>query len=132
MICIILQHFMKRRRKIYSVSQLVSAVIMILALAWLTVSTPFVYACQQEIAKQHKMEKAASPLAGSEEESSKPVTNNTEEKTPGNTSLSEEYIHDNHKADYFFAISLQYQKCDNSGTYIAYHGELLVPPPNAS
>jgi len=130
MICSILQHFMKKRRKIYSVSQLVSAVIMILALVWLTVSTPFVYASQQELAKQHKMEKAGSPLAGSEEETSKPSGNNTEEKTPGNTSLSEEFLHNNHKADYFFSISLQYQKSDNAGTYIAFHGELLVPPTN--
>jgi hypothetical protein len=128
--CSILQHFMKRRRKIYSVSQLFSAVIMILALVWLTVSTPFVYASQQELAKQHKMEKAGSPLAGSEEESSKPTNSNSEEKTPGSNSLSEEYLHNNHKADYFFSISLKYQKSDNAGTYIAFHGELLVPPPN--
>ncbi|MBK7559309.1 MAG: hypothetical protein IPI54_14130 [Chitinophagaceae bacterium] len=121
---------MNKSRKIYSVSQLISAVIMIMALMWLTVSTPFVYACQQELAKQQKMEKAGSPVAGSEEETNKIPNNNTEEKTPGNTSLSEEYLHNNHKGDYSFAISLQYQKCDNSGTYIAYHGELLVPPPN--
>jgi hypothetical protein len=132
MICIILQHFMKRRRKIYSNSQLFSAVIMILTLMWLTVSTPFVYASQQELAKQHKMEKADSPLTGNEEETSKPSGNNTEEKTPSNTSLSEEFLHHNHKDDYFFSISLQYQKIDNADTYIAFHGELLVPPPNAS
>ena len=132
MICIILQHFMKRRRKTYSNSQSFSAVIMILTLMWLTVSTPFVYASQQELAKQHKMEKADSPLAGNEEETSKPSGNNTEEKTPSNTSLSEEFLHHNHKDDYFFSISLQYQKSDNAGTYIAFHGELLVPPPNAS
>lgn len=130
MICIILQHVMKRRHNIYSVSQLFSAVIMIVALAWLTVSTPFVYASQQELAKQHKMEKAGSPLAGTEEESSKPGGKNTEEKTQGSTSLSEEYLHNNPKSDYFFTLSLQYQKCENADIYIAFHGELLVPPPN--
>lgn len=121
---------MMKSRKIYSVPQLVAAVIFILALAWLTVSTPFVYAAQQELAKQHKMEKPSSPLTAGDEESSKPSNNNTEEKTTGSTSLSEEFLHDNHKADNYFFISLQYQKCDNAGTYIAYHGELLVPPPN--
>lgn len=127
-----MQHFMTRGCKIYSVFQLVSAVVMILALVWLTVSSPFVYAAQQELAKQQKMEKAASPLTGSEEESSNPFGNNTEEKAPGNNSLSEEYIHNNHKIYFLFSIATQYHKCENADTYIAFHGELLVPPPNAS
>ena len=121
---------MKKSRKIYSVSQLVSAVIMILALIWLTVSTPFVLASQQEIAKKHKMEKGSTPLTTSEEETTKAPGTNSEEKTPGGTSFSEEYLHNNYKSDYFFTLSLQYNKCDNAGIYIAYHGELLVPPPN--
>lgn len=123
---------MKRGCKIYSVSQLVSAVVMILALVWLTVSTPFVYAAQQELAKQHKMEKSASPLAGSEEESSNLFGNSTEEKAPDNSSLSEEYIHSNQKIHFFFSIVTQYNKSENAETYIAFHGELLVPPPNVS
>jgi hypothetical protein len=123
---------MKRSRKIYSVSQLFSAVIMILALMWLTVSTPFVLAHQQGLAKKDKMEKTSSPLAGSEEETTKTPGNNTEEKTPGGNSFSEEYIHDNHKTDHFIPVSQQYQKSENADTYIAFHGELLVPPPNIS
>ena len=123
---------MNKSSKIYSISQLASAVIMIMALMWLTVSTPFVYAFQQELDKQQKMEKAGSPVTGCEEETTKIPNSNTEEKTPGNTSLSEEYLHNNHKADYFIYLSMQYQKCDNAGTYIAYHGEMLIPPPNHS
>ncbi len=121
---------MKKGYKIYSVFQLVSAIVMILALVWLTVSTPYVYAAQQELAKLQKMEKAASPLTGSEEESSNPFGNSTEEKAPGNTSLSEEYIHSNYRIYFFFSIATQYHKCENADTYIAFHGELLVPPPN--
>ncbi|MEO6540222.1 MAG: hypothetical protein ABIN74_04485 [Ferruginibacter sp.] len=123
---------MKKSRKVYSVSQLFSAVIMILALMWLTVSTPFVLAHQQGLAKKHKMEKTTTALAGSEEETTKTPGNNTEEKTPGGNSFSEEYLHDNHKTDPFFSVTRQYQKCENAGTYIAFHGELLVPPPNFS
>jgi len=123
---------MKKSHKFYSVFQLVSAVVWILALLWLTLRTPFVYAAQQELAKQQKMEKAASPLAGNEEESSNPFGNSTEEKAPGNTSLSEEYIHSNHRIYFFFSITTQYHKCENADTYTAFHGELLVPPPNAS
>ncbi|MEO6253981.1 MAG: hypothetical protein ABIO79_11775 [Ferruginibacter sp.] len=121
---------MKKSRKIYSGYQLFSAVIMILALMWLTVSTPFVLASQQEVAKQHKMEKPAPPLAGCEEESN-PLGNNTEEKTPpGSTSLSEEYLHHYHITTHFLIEVSQYHKNENSDTYIAFHGELLVPPPN--
>lgn len=122
---------MNKNRKIYSVSQLVSAVVMILALMWLTVSTPFVFACQQELAKKNKMEKTSAPVTSSEEETTKTPGTNTEEKTPGPNSFSEEYLHDNHKTDYIFSLSLPYQKSGNAGTYIAYHGELLVPPPNS-
>jgi cytoskeletal protein RodZ len=122
---------MKRGCKIYSISQLVSAVVMILALVWLTVSTPFVYAAQQELAKQ-KTEKAASPLTANEEESSNPFGNSSEEKAPGNTSLSEEFIHNNYRVYFFFSVTTQYHKCENADTYTAFHGELLVPPPNAA
>lgn len=124
---------MKSVRKIYSVPQLVSAVVMILALMWLTVSTPFVLANQQEQAKQHKMEKStSSPLAGNEEETTNPFGNNTEEKTPNTTSISEEFLHTFHTISHFYTEVSQYHKHENSGVYIAFHGELLVPPPNAS
>lgn len=132
MLFIILQLFMKRSRKIYSHFQLCSAVLMILALCWLTVSTPFVYAAQQQLVKLQKMEKAGSQLPGSEEESSNPYGNTTEEKAPNSTSLSEEYIHHNHKIYFFSSIATQYHKGENAAIYIAFHGELLVPPPNLS
>ncbi len=123
--------FMKEKQKIYSVFQLASAIFMILALVWLTISIPFVYAGQQ-LLKKDRMENMASPLAVTEENTANPFGNNTEEKTPPNSTISEEYLHDNHKDDYFFSsASLSYQ-CENAGTYIAFHGELLVPPPNAA
>lgn len=121
---------MKRRQNIYSVFQLFSAVVMILALVWLTVSAPFVYAAQQELTKQQKIEKGGFPLTGCEEESSNPFGKSTEEKAPGNTSLSEDYLHNNHRLYFFFSIATQYHKGENADTYIAFHGELLVPPPN--
>ncbi|HEX2683815.1 MAG TPA: hypothetical protein VHL77_07775 [Ferruginibacter sp.] len=122
---------MKKGRKIYSVSQLVSAVIMILALMWLTVSTPYVLAAQQQVLKKDKTEKTT-PLSGSEEETTNTPGNNTEEKTPGSNTFSEEYIHDNNKTEQFYFVTQQYQKTENAGTYTAFHGELLVPPPNAA
>jgi len=105
---------------------------MILALLWLTVSAPFVFADQQQSDQQDKTENIASSFNDSaEEEAPNPFGNNTEEKAPsGSNSFSEEYLHDNHIADYFFFQVSQYHKGENAGTYIAFHGELLVPPPN--
>lgn len=119
----------KSKRK-YSNFQTASAVCMILALLWLTVSAPFVYACQQELAKQSKTEQSRAPLAGNEEETANPFGNNTEEKAPSSSSFSEEYLHDQHHDTHFLLLTLSYHKCEGASTYVAYHGELLVPPPN--
>jgi hypothetical protein len=100
---------------------------------WLTVSTPFVIASLQQQAKQHKMEKAASsPIAGNEEDTGNPFGNNTEEKAPTSTNFSEEYLHSFHVISHFCREISQYHKHENSNTYIAFHGELLVPPPNVA
>lgn len=105
---------------------------MILTLMWLTVSTPFVLASQQEIAKQQKTEKAASSPIDSNDEESNPLGNNTEEKAPNTTSISEEYLHTFHIISHFYTEVSQCHKHENSEVYIAFHGELLVPPPNAA
>jgi hypothetical protein len=123
---------MKKNRKTYSVFQLCSAVFLILALMWLTVSTPFVLASQQEISKQQKTEKAPSSPIDSNDEESNPLGNNTEEKAPTTTSISEEYLHTFHIISHFYTEVSQYHKHENSDVYIAFHGELLVPPPNAA
>lgn len=125
--------FVKKKRRTYNTFQWISAVFMAMTLLWLTVSNPFVSFVQQELAKQHKMENARSPLSNNEEEAAKPVGNTSEEKAPsGGSSLSEEYLHENHLADYFFYTIKHSYKCESEGTYVAYHGELLVPPPNGS
>ena len=122
---------MRKSRKTFSVFQLASAVFMIAALLWLTISAPFVYAGQQKLAKQEKITSTPVPLAANEEDSSNPFGNTTEEKAPsGSSSFSEEYIHDHHKQDHFFSIILRYYKSEKAGTYIAFHGELDAPPPD--
>ncbi|MET0393728.1 MAG: hypothetical protein ABW019_11335 [Chitinophagaceae bacterium] len=104
---------------------------MILALCWLTISIPFVYASQQALAKQGRMAAQQAPLSDNDEETTNPFGNNTEEKAPtGSNSLSEEYLHDCHTTDYFFPVIASYHKCENAGTYVAFHGELDVPPPD--
>jgi len=123
---------MNTNRKIYSLFQPASAIFMILALLWLTISFPFVYASQQELAKQDKTANAPSSHCN-EEEAANPLGNTTEEKAPGTgSSFSEEYLHANHAADHFFSIASLFYKCENSGIYNAFHGEVQVPPPNVA
>jgi hypothetical protein len=106
---------------------------MILTLLWLTISTPFIVSYQQELAKMEKASDAKAAMSDSGEETDNPLGNTNEEKTPcASSSFSEEYLHENHSTHYFISMKSLYNKCDNADTYHAYHGELLVPPPNAS
>jgi hypothetical protein len=123
---------MKKSKRIYTFGHKVSAIFMILALLWLTVSTPFVFACQQEMAKQGKLSKAQAAGTTSEEEAAKTVNNTTEEKVPSGNSFSEEYLHEQHTTHYFIFKVQQHHTGENADDYVAYHGELLVPPPNVS
>lgn len=121
---------MKLKRKPYNLFQQASAFFMILALLWLTVSTPFIYSSQENRNNEDNTTSSWSPLAGNEDETANPFGNSTEEKTPSGNTFSEEYLHDHHTDDWFFITISLYHKCENAGTYIAFHGELLVPPPN--
>lgn len=104
-----------------------------LTLFWLTVSTPFVIAAQQEIAKQEKSKATVTSSTGCEDENTEDSGNsNVEEKVPGATNLTEEFLHEHHSTQYFFTVISLYHKLENAGTYIAFHGELLVPPPNVA
>ena len=65
------------------------------------------------------------------EEEANPFSGSTEEKAPKTlNSFSEEYLHDHHHSEYLFSIASQFHKGEDASTYVAYHGELLVPPPN--
>lgn len=104
---------------------------MMISLLWLTVSAPFVYTGQKEVAK-HQVKNSNPPLSENDQGNSNPFGNSTEEKTPGSNSFSEELLHDHHVTDHFFSSGSQYHKYDDADDYIAFHGELLVPPPNAA
>ena len=121
---------MKKEPQPYNFFQRISAIMMIVALSWLTISAPFVFEQQQKIAKQNISATADLPIAGTEEEAN-PFSSSTEEKAPKTlNTFSEEYLHDHHQSEYFFSIASTFHKCEDAGTYVAYHGELLVPPPN--
>jgi hypothetical protein len=123
---------MNRIKNIYSFCNKMAAVGMVLALLWLTVSAPFILAAQQELADYHLSADGSIPSGACEDENSSPFGNATEEKAPSSSTFSEEYLHDHHTDEHSFSIALQYNKHGDAGTYIAFHGELLVPPPNAA
>lgn len=115
-----------KKRNAYTLLQRCSAVFMVLALLWLTVSAPFVLSAQQEGQQTEWNGDIDSP---GEEESSAPG-NAQEEKAPSVSSLSEEYLHEYQHTHHFFDVLLRSHPSWHADTYVAYHGELLVPPPN--
>jgi hypothetical protein len=121
-----------KRKSNNNASRAVSVIFMMLALLWLTVSLPFLYAGQQELIKQGLTVNGESPVSESDEDSTSPFGNSTEEKVPASTSFSEEYLHDYCTADHFFSFDPKYYKFEDEDAYHAFHGELLVPPPNAA
>lgn len=121
---------MKKVPQPYNFFNRIAALMMIVALSWLTISAPFVYEQQQKVAKQNSAASAELPVAGTEEEAN-PFSGSTEEKAPKTlNTFSEEYLHDQHQSEYFFSIASQFHKGEDASTYVAFHGELLVPPPN--
>ena len=131
LMCYFASLLMKNIPQPYSFFNHVSAIMMIVALLWLTISAPFVFEHQQKIAKENSSSSANFPIAANEEEAANPFSGTTEEKAPKSlNTFSEEYLHDHHYSEYLFSIASKFHKCEDASTYIAYHGELLVPPPN--
>lgn len=122
---------MTNRTHIYSFYSKVSSILMIVALLWLTVSTPFVFASQQQANRYEKLIEKNQNVPLDENEQN-PYGNTTEEKAPVSSSIQEEFLHENHTSEYFLLLASQYPELKNSGIYIAFHGELHVPPPNAA
>lgn len=118
---------MTQPKTIYSTSMKLSSIVMLLALVWLTVCLPIVYAQQQAQAQQA----LAQHLDVPEDGESNPLGNTTEEKAGnGVNTLSEEYLHHSHTSDYEGMIVKTYYKCHPTDLYFAFHPELVSPPPN--
>ena len=99
---------------------------MILALLWLTISTPFVFAAQTSIndythqqSNTSQEEECANPFAG------------TEEKTESGVSNLSEYLHETHLLEHGYTIIVRFEKCHADDLYFAFHPELISPPPDA-
>jgi hypothetical protein len=122
---------MKKRQKTYNPGRAVCVIFMMLSLLWLTVSTPFTFASHQNLVKLGKIVKLSTDTAN-EEDATNPFGNNTEKGNTDASPFSEEYIHPSNKVDYPLSLEMQFYNCEKPGIYNAFHGEILVPPPNAA
>ena len=104
----------------FLLKSVISSLFMIIALLWLTVSTPFVFASQQ--AQQKEIQKQA----GTDKT---PLSTTTEEKNESSVSTLSEYLHDLNSMSHHFIVLTRIYKCPTSDLYYAYHPELLSPPP---
>lgn len=103
---------------------LASALLMLLALLWLTVSTPFVYASQQKGA----IEKASKVKDGQE---NNPLPGASEEKTETGVGSISEYLHEVSLPVLPFTALVKFEKCHPADLYFAFHPELHCPPPDS-
>jgi hypothetical protein len=124
---------MKSSQKQIKITCMLSSVFMILTLVWLTVSLPFVNAAQQQATEQSSSVDDNPLNAEEEDDNNNPFANTTEEKTSSNfNTLSEEYLHDAHLFDHYVIVPSVEYKLEHVSTYIAFHGELISPPPDLS
>jgi hypothetical protein len=120
---------MRGRRTNNTIARFTSCIFMMLALAWLTVSFPVVYSAQK-IAQQKEAATTGSSQ-NNDDKADNPFANTNEEKTSANSSsLSEEYLHDTHSAEYHLVVLSTKYTIEHHQTYIAFYGDLESPPPD--
>ena len=86
---------------------------MVIALIWLTISLPFVYAAQQKFKCQLEFS-----------------TNTTEEKTESGVNTLSEYLHEAHALTHPVSIFKNAYKCHSRDEFVAFHPEYVSPPPD--
>lgn len=119
---------MNKKADLFSIRLCASGLLMLLALAWLTISLPFVYSAQQA----HQND-ALDEQYASHEERDLPFSGTAEEKAgSATTTLSEEYLHDHQFMEQGFVFITRLFKCYPHNLYYAFHPELITPPPDAA
>jgi hypothetical protein len=118
---------MRKKRKANKSTRILSALLMLLALSWLTVSLPFI----NEQLQAEGTQLSASELTGTDEDASNPLSGTTEEKTPGGPNTLSEYLHTIHLSEYQAEELGVDHKIHPSALYAAFHPELISPPPEA-
>ena len=96
---------------------------MILALVWLTISIPFVYATQQALKAQTQ--------AASGCEDTNPFASTTEEKNESSTNSISEYLIDHLSQEQPYTIIVKNYKQHSTDLYLAFSPEAIYPPPKS-
>jgi hypothetical protein len=112
----------KRNTKTFTAWQITSALFMVMALLWLTVSTPFVYASQQA-QKELSQDQSVSD--------NNPFSGTTEERSETGVNTLSEYLHEAHQFDHHFITLVRSYNGHPSTIYDEHHPELISPPPKA-
>ena len=99
-----------------------SALLMLAALLWLTISTPFVYAGRQAAAKHLQKDKAAQQDA--------PLQGAAEERAESGINTLSEYLHEQQQPCPYGQPLLAHEKWHIAHPYISFHPEFHCPPPN--
>ena len=105
-----------------SLKSVISSLFMIMALLWLTVSAPFVFASQQAQQKEFPQQTGSC-------EDKNPFSTTTEEKNESSVNSLSEYLHDLNSTNHHFVVLTRIYKCHTSDLYYAFHPELISPPP---
>ncbi len=111
---------MRKQPRTYSTAQFLSVIVMLVSLLWLTVSLPFVYKAQQQTITWSEQDGQAED----------PFSDTTEEKAPSSASASEEYLHHDAGINDWIAKKLRHDHRHAYDVYVAFHGELISPPPD--
>ena len=117
---------MTKKNKLYTFKDAVTSILMLVLLTWLTVCLPFVNESQ-------KMAKVQTEQTSDEtkDDGGNPLTNTNEEKSESGTSLLSEYLHEIPVLHHHFILLTTGFKGHPSDIYIAFHPEMIIPPPEA-
>lgn len=116
---------MKKRKQPYQLRYVFPSVLMLALLTWLTVCLPFVNESQgRSKAQTEQTDK------DTKSDNSNPLNNTNEEKSESGTSLLSEYLHEAPVLDRHFILLTSSFKGHPSDIYIAFHPDLVIPPPD--
>lgn len=100
---------------------------MLLALAWLTISLPFVYSFQQS--QKAAAQKQFAQTASDSSEDRNPLTNTNEEKSEGGVTQLSEYLHDHQLELHSFTVEDRRHIGHQCKLHLDVHPEFFSPPP---
>ena len=116
---------MKKEKIIFSTLKMASSLLMMVALLWLTVSTPFVYAADNSEKKEINKQ------GGQSQEETNPFSSTTEEKNESSVNSLSEYLHNDHCIEINFLSLVKFYNSHCCRFYLDHHPQLLSPPPKA-